>query len=49
MIAILDYGVGNLFSLRSSLAHLGLDAVVRLPLAQHFASTAHGNPAQLSE
>ncbi len=28
MIAILDYGVGNLFSLRSSLAHLGLDAVV---------------------
>ena len=28
---------------------LGLDAVVRLPLAQHFASTAHGNPAQLSE
>lgn len=28
MIAIIDYGVGNLFSLRSSLAHLGLDAVV---------------------
>ena len=28
MIAILDYGVGNLFSLRSSLAHLGLEAVV---------------------
>ena len=28
---------------------LGLDAVVRLPLAQHFASAAHGNPAQLSE
>ena len=28
MIAIVDYGVGNLFSLRSSLAHLGLDAVV---------------------
>ena len=28
---------------------LGLDAVVRLPLAHHFASAAHGNPAQLSE
>ena len=28
MIAIVDYGVGNLFSLRSSLAHLGLEAVV---------------------
>ena len=28
MIAILDYGVGNLFSLRSSLTHLGLEAVV---------------------
>jgi glutamine amidotransferase len=28
MIAIIDYGVGNLFSLRSSLAALGLDAVV---------------------
>lgn len=28
MIAIIDYGVGNLFSLRSSLAHLGLEAVV---------------------
>ena len=23
MIAIIDYGVGNLFSLRSSLTHLG--------------------------
>ena len=29
MIAIVDYGVGNLFSLRSSLAHLGLEAVDR--------------------
>lgn len=28
MIAIVDYGVGNLFSLKSSLAHLGLEAVV---------------------
>ena len=28
MIAIIDYGVGNLFSLKSSLAQLGLDAVV---------------------
>ncbi len=28
MIAIIDYGVGNLFSLRSSLAKLGLEAVV---------------------
>ena len=28
MIAIIDYGVGNLFSLRSSLAKLGLKAVV---------------------
>ena len=28
MIAIIDYGVGNLFSLKSSLAFLGLDAVV---------------------
>ena len=25
MIAIIDYGVGNLFSLRSSLTHLGLE------------------------
>ena len=28
MIAIIDYGVGNLFSLRSSLASLGLEAAV---------------------
>ena len=28
MIAIIDYGVGNLFSLKSSLAHLGLEAKV---------------------
>lgn len=28
MIAIISYGVGNLFSLKSSLAYLGLDAVV---------------------
>ena len=28
MIAVIDYGVGNLFSLRSSLRHLGLEAVV---------------------
>ena len=28
MIAIIDYGVGNLFSLKSSLAYLGLDAAV---------------------
>ena len=28
MIAIIDYGVGNLFSLKSSLAYLGLDATV---------------------
>ena len=28
MIAIIDYGVGNLFSLRSSLKTLGLDAQV---------------------
>ena len=28
MIAIIDYGVGNLFSLSSSLKHIGADAVV---------------------
>ncbi len=28
MIAIVDYGVGNLFSLKSSLAAIGADAVV---------------------
>ncbi len=28
MIAILDYGVGNLFSLRSSLAMIGVEAIV---------------------
>ena len=28
MIAIIDYGVGNLFSLRSSLAKIGVDTVV---------------------
>ena len=28
MIAVIDYGVGNLFSLRSSLRQLGLDAAV---------------------
>jgi glutamine amidotransferase len=28
MIAIIDYGVGNLFSLKSSLAEIGADAVV---------------------
>lgn len=28
MIAIVDYGAGNLFSLRSSLAHIGAEAVV---------------------
>ena len=28
MIAIVDYGVGNLFSRRSSLAHIGAEAVV---------------------
>ena len=28
MVAIVDYGVGNLFSLRSSLAFIGADAVV---------------------
>ncbi len=28
MIAIIDYGVGNLFSLKSSLSHIGIDAVV---------------------
>lgn len=28
MIAIIDYGVGNLFSLRSSLASLGIESVV---------------------
>ena len=28
MIAIVDYGVGNLFSLKSSLDHIGLEAVV---------------------
>ena len=30
MIAVIDYGVGNLFSLRSSLRRLGLDAAVTL-------------------
>ena len=28
MIAIVDYGVGNLFSLKSSFAAIGADAVV---------------------
>ena len=28
MIAIVDYGVGNLFSLKSSFAAVGADAVV---------------------
>ena len=28
MIAIIDYGVGNLFSLRSSLAYLGLESKI---------------------
>ena len=28
MIAIIDYGVGNLFSLKSSLAAIGREAVV---------------------
>ena len=28
MIAIVDYGVGNLFSLKSSFAAIGVDAVV---------------------
>ena len=28
MIAIVDYGVGNLFSLKSSLAAIGAEAVV---------------------
>lgn len=28
MIAIVDYGVGNLFSLKSSFAHIGIDAIV---------------------
>ncbi|MEE1280552.1 MAG: imidazole glycerol phosphate synthase subunit HisH, partial [Oscillospiraceae bacterium] len=28
MVAIVDYGVGNLFSLKSSLAFIGADAVV---------------------
>ncbi|MBR6650401.1 MAG: imidazole glycerol phosphate synthase subunit HisH [Clostridia bacterium] len=28
MVAIIDYGVGNLFSLRSSLSFIGVDAVV---------------------
>ena len=32
MIAVIDYGVGNLFSLRSSLRHLGLEAVVTADL-----------------
>ncbi len=28
MIAIIDYGVGNLFSLKSSLSHIGAEAIV---------------------
>ena len=28
MIAIVDYGVGNLFSLKSSLSMIGADAIV---------------------
>lgn len=28
MIAIIDYGVGNLFSLRSSVSHIGVRAEV---------------------
>lgn len=33
MIAIVDYGVGNLFSLKSSFAHIGQDAVVTSDLS----------------
>ena len=36
MIAIIDYGVGNLFSLKSSLASIGADAVINV----HYASSA---------
>ncbi|MEG1584687.1 MAG: imidazole glycerol phosphate synthase subunit HisH, partial [Anaerovorax sp.] len=28
MLAIVDYGVGNLYSLRSSLRYLGIEAIV---------------------
>ena len=34
MIAIVDYGVGNLFSLKSSLAAIGADAIVTSDAAQ---------------
>ena len=32
MIAIIDYGVGNLFSLKSSLSYIGADAVVGIDI-----------------
>ena len=41
MIAILDYGVGNLFSLRSSLQQLGLQAVVTADAAAIRAEVEH--------
>ena len=46
MIAVIDYGVGNLFSLSSSLAYLGLENKVtrsarELDEASHILSLIH--------
>ena len=43
MIAIIDYGVGNLFSLKSSLAHLGQEAVVTADPAVWRKRSANGD------
>mgnify|MGYP000229275767 CR=1 FL=1 len=44
MIAIIDYGVGNLFSLKSSLAAIGREAVVTGDRAVLRAAAAAGKP-----
>ena len=43
MICIIDYGVGNLFSLKSSLAHLGLEAKVSADAADICAADRTGD------
>ena len=44
MIAVIDYGVGNLFSLRSSLRRLGLDAAVTADPARRRAAARLNRP-----
>ena len=41
MIAIIDYGVGNLFSLKSSFGAIGAEAVVTADPAEIHAQSAH--------